>query len=138
MNVLFVCKSNFGRSQIAETIFNLLSKEHKATSAGTEKGRVTGHKLKDFPEHSNLFVCTAEIGLNIMENVVKLLTPEMIRDAGKIIVMAERETWPDYLKKSKKVVFWEIEDMCGQSLDKSRKLRDQIKRLVEGLVKEMG
>ena len=136
MDVLFICKSNFGRSQIAEAIFNSISQKHKATSAGTEKGRVTGHKLKDFPEHSNLFVCMDEIGLDIKENTAKSLTPKIVKDADKIIVMAEKETWPDYLKKSNKITFWEIEDVCGQSLDKFRKVRDQIKSLVEDLVKE--
>lgn len=57
--------------------------------------------------------------------------------ADKIIVMAEKETWPDYLKKSDKVIFWEIEDMCGQSLDKFRQARNQIKSRVEDLIKEI-
>jgi len=137
MDVLFICKSNFARSQIAEAIFNSISKKHKATSAGTEKGRVTGHELRDFPEHSNLFVCMDEIGLDIRKNISKLLTFEIVKNADKIIVMAEKEIWPDYLKNSNKIVFWEIEDMCGQSLDKFRKARDQIKSLVEKLVKEI-
>ena len=122
---------------MAETIFNSISQKYKSISAGTEKGRVTGHKLRDFPEHSNLFVCMDEIGFNIRENVSKPLTPKMVKDADKIIVMAEKETWPDYLKKSEKTTFWEIEDMCGQSLDKFRKIRDQIKSLVENLIKEI-
>jgi protein-tyrosine-phosphatase len=138
MKVLFICKSNFGRSQIAETIFNLTSKKHKATSAGTERGKVTGHKLKDFPKHSNLFFCMSETGFNVEENIAKLLSPEMVNEAAKIIVMAEKETWPNYLLKSDKVVYWEIEDMCGQSLAAFRKARDQIKSLVEKLVKEIG
>ncbi len=136
--VLFVCKSNFGRSQIAEAIFSRLSQKHKATSAGTEKGRVTGHNLKDFPEHLNLFICMDEIGIDIRENLSKLLTPGAVRDADKIIVMAEKDTWPDYLKRSDRVAFWDIEDMCGQSLDSFREVRDQIKSLVENLVKEIG
>lgn len=137
MKILFVCKSNFGRSQIAEAIFNRILTKNKSTSAGIEKGRVTGHKLKDFPEHSNLFICMDEIGLNIRDNIVKLLTPEMVVGADKIIVMAEKETWPDYLKKSDKVIFWKIEDMCGQPLDKFREARDQIKNLVQDLINEI-
>lgn len=137
MKVLFICKSNFGRSQIAESIFNLISKKHSAISAGTEKGRVTGHKLKDFPEHSNLFICMNEIGIDIRENIVKLLSPEMMKNADKIIVMAEKETWPNYLKESDKIIFWKIEDMAGQSLDKFREARNQIKSFVDKLVKEI-
>ena len=34
MKVLFVCKSNIGRSQMAEAFFNKFSKNHKAISAG--------------------------------------------------------------------------------------------------------
>lgn len=133
-NILFVCKSNFGRSQMAEAIFNKISENYKSTSAGTEKGRVTGHKLKDFPEHSNLFICMDEIGINLRNNVAKLLTPKMIKDASKIIVMAEKETWPDYLKKSDKVIVWDIEDPCGKSLHKFIKIRNQIEKKVKELI----
>ncbi len=123
---------------MAEAIFNSLSKEHRAVSAGTEKGRVTDHKLKDFPEHSNLFICMNEIGLDIKNNISKCLTPEMVADADKIFVMAEKETWPDYLKESDEVIFWNIEDMCGEPLEKFRDTRDKIKILIEELVKEIG
>ncbi|MBN2015701.1 low molecular weight phosphatase family protein [Candidatus Dojkabacteria bacterium] len=137
MKVLFICKSNFGRSQIAEAIFNSISKKHKSISAGTEKGRVTDRKLEDFPEHSNLFICMYEIGLNIRENFAKHLTPEMVTNADKIIVMAKKEALPEYLKKSNKMFLWGIKDMCGQSLDEFRKVRDQIKELVEELINGM-
>ena len=51
MKVLFICKANVGRSQMAETIFNKLCKErdlnHKAESAGTEPGKWKGKFVKD-------------------------------------------------------------------------------------------
>ncbi len=137
MKVLFVCKSNFGRSQIAEAIFNSISQKHKATSAGTEKGRVTNHKLKDFQEHSNLFSCMNEIGLDITENSAKMLTEKMVKEADKIIVMAEKDTWPNYLKESNKIIFWQVEDVAGQSLDKFREIRDKIDQNIEKLVQEI-
>ncbi len=137
MKILFICKSNFGRSQIAESIFNLISRKDVATSAAIEKGRVTGHFLKDFPEHANLLICMDEIAIDLRENVTKLLRPEMVQNADQIIVMAEKETWPDYLKKSEKTTSWKIDDPCGQSLEKFREVRDQIEKLVEDLVREM-
>ncbi len=36
MNVLFICRSNAERSQIAEILFNYHSKKHKAFSAGAD------------------------------------------------------------------------------------------------------
>jgi len=114
-----------------------MSKKNVSASAATERGRVTDHKLKEFPEHSNLFVCMDEIGFDIRENNVKLLTPAMLGGADKVIVMAEKHTWPEFLRTSDKVIFWQIEDVAGQSLEKFRNARDQIKRLVEELIKEI-
>lgn len=138
MKILFVCKSNFGRSQIAKTIFNSLSKNDRATSAGVEKGRTLNHKLKDFPEHNNLFLCMDEFGFDLRENTTRLLSKYMVEDADKIIAMAPKETLPDYLKYTNKVTYWDIDDICGLSLDGYRDTRDQIKKLVVGLLKEIG
>ncbi len=137
MKILFICKSNFGRSQIAEMLFNSRSKKHTSISAGTENGRVIGHKLGDFPEHSNLFICMDEIGFDIRDKTSKLVTPDLIKKVDRIYVMAEKETWPDYLKESKKVIFWDIEDMCGQSLEDFRKGRNQISKLIDKLILEI-
>lgn len=138
MNILFVCKANYARSQIAEIIFNSLSKKHTATSAGTQKCRVTGHPLKDFPEHSNLFVCMDEIGYDIRNNVSKLLTPSKANKADIIIVMAEKDTWTEYLRRSTKVNYWKIDDLDGQSMENFRIGRDAIKKLVEEFVRKIG
>ena len=35
------------------------------------------------------------------------LTPELVDAADKVVVMAERETWPDYLVEGGKVEFWD-------------------------------
>ncbi len=115
----------------------ILQTSHKATSAGTEKGRVTNHKLKDFQEHSNLFICMKEIGLDITENSAKALTKKMVKEADKIIIMAEKDTWPDFLKESNKIIFWQIEDIAGQSLNRFRDIRNQIKECIEKLIQEV-
>lgn len=137
MKILFVCKSNFGRSQIAETLFNYKSKKHQAISAGTEKGRVIDHKLIDFPEHSNLFVCMSELGFDIRENKSKLLTKEMIEEVDRVYVMAEKKTWPAFLKESNKVIFWKVEDMAGESLKSFIDARDKINLLIDKLLLEI-
>lgn len=137
MKILFVCKSNFGRSQIAEALFNDKSKKHIAKSAGTEDGRVIGHKLSDFLEHANLFLCMDEIGLDIKNKYSKLLTEDMLNDADRVYVMAEKETWPAFLKESSKVIFWKVDDMCGESLERFRYTREKVKKLVDDLILEI-
>ncbi len=52
MKILFVCKANNGRSQLAEAIFNkLVEGKHQATSAGTkvvrEDSNKEGQKISD-------------------------------------------------------------------------------------------
>lgn len=138
MTILFVCKSNFGRSQIAEAIFNSESKKHHAKSAGTIVDRVTNHKLAEFPEHANLFTSMDEIGLDIRECTAELLTPAMVKEADKVVVMAEKHTWPEFLINCENVIYWDIADICNQSLEKYRETREQIKELVMELVGEIG
>ncbi len=137
MKILFICKSNFGRSQIAETIFNSLTQKHHAVSAGVEKGRTTGHKLKDFPEHHNLFICMDEIGFDIRENIAKFIDPKTLTNVDIIISMVDKLLLPTYIDGLNKVTFWDVEDMCGLSLIEYRKTRDRIKDHVRKLLYEI-
>lgn len=137
MKILFICKSNFGRSQIAEALFNHISNKHVAISAGIETGRVTGHKLKEFPEHENLFVCMDEIGFELRNNIAKLLNTEMLNGVDIVISMINPELLPKLINKQYKIIYWDIKDMCGESLAIYRNTRDQIQKNVQNLVKEI-
>ena len=48
MKILFVCKGNVGRSQMATALFNKMSKI-KASSAGTNVKEDEGQKIKEIP-----------------------------------------------------------------------------------------
>lgn len=60
----------------------------------------------------------------------------MINNYDKIIVMAEPETWPDYLKNNRRVEYWQIEDPKGTDLETHRKVRDKIINKIEHMLKE--
>ena len=139
MKILFVCKGNIARSQMADIIFNKLSKRHYAISAGTVVGSHEGQKIDDMDDLSDQYVidCMKEIGLDVSEKTRKQLTKDMVEKADKIIVMAEIETIPNYLKNSKKTIFWNIENPKGKSLEEHRLVRDRIKTKVEELIKEL-
>src|SRR3989338_10979201 len=48
MKILFICKSNVGRSQMAPAFFNKLSKKHKAVGAGTHVRENENQSLHEF------------------------------------------------------------------------------------------
>ncbi|TSC63254.1 MAG: arsenate reductase [Parcubacteria group bacterium Athens0416_74] len=125
MKVLFVCEGNVGRSQMAEGIFRELSHgKHEAFSAGTLVIKGDDHALK-------------EIGVDASEYVREPVTQELVESADTVVVMARDETVPEYLKTSPKAIFWDVADPFEQSLEFTRRIRDQIRTHIEGLVTSM-
>jgi arsenate-mycothiol transferase len=133
MNILFVCKANVGRSQMASFLFNKLSEKNKSISAGIMVGEKEGEPLHEF-----VIKCMAEEGLDLSKNKRKQLTPEMVKTADRIIVMAEKENLPDYLANSNKITFWKISDAKNMPYEVHVKVRNEIKTYVKRLVKEIG
>lgn len=142
MNVLFVCKSNVGRSQMAEAIFRQLTNgKYFAQSAGIEargdEGKnLEGMLLKDRASSKDVIECLKEIGIDASNNIIKKLTPEMVESSDKIFVMVKSDTIPEFLKENDKVIFWDIEDPGGQALEYIRKTRDKIKKMIEEFIKD--
>ena len=141
MKVLFVCNANMGRSQVAEALFNQLYDE-PPRSAGTvadaivERTNPASRRIKD--GGSSAITYMSEQGVDVSEKTRDQLTSEMVQHADKIIVMADDDTWPDYLRNSDKVVVWTIQDTRGMGPDSARPLYDEIKRRVQELVREVG
>jgi protein-tyrosine-phosphatase len=134
MKVLFVCRGNVGRSQIAAELFSKYSGE-KASSAGTKVFDREGQKLKSLPLAEPVIRFMKEEGIDVSENVRTQVTFEMIQDFDKVIVMAEPETIPDYLSNSEKFVYWEIEDSKGKDDKEHKKIIEIIREKVKGLIK---
>ena len=141
MKVLFVCNANMGRSQVAEALFNQLSGE-PARSAGTladeivERTNPSSRRLKDVG--SSAITYMSEQGVDVSESLREQLTPKMVQEADKVIVMADDDNWPDYLRNSDKIVVWTIQDTRGMGTDSARPLYDEIKQRVQELVREVG
>jgi protein-tyrosine-phosphatase len=139
MKILFICKSNVGRSQIAEAFFNIFSKKDKAISTGTQVFEKDGQVIEKNGKTKFLFEVMNEEGIDLSKKKQKQLTPKMIEEADKIIVMAERFQCPDYLLNNKKVSFWKVDDINGQydSYEFHIKTRNKIRELVKRLVKQV-
>ncbi len=137
MNILFVCKGNIGRSQMAEALFKQLNTEHAVMSAGTivsaDGEKADGMRLKDIIFAGNVILSLQEKGIDVADNVRTQLTPELLDWADKAIVMAEPETIPEYLEHSPKMEYWEISNPKGMNLNDHRDRINQIEVLVKKL-----
>lgn len=128
--ILFICKGNVGRSQIAEAYYNHFSKSNLAISAGLKQSSVY-YGRNPFPVIINLM---SEDGINIENAFVKKLTKNMVIQVEKIIVLCEKERCPKYLIINNKTIFLPIEDPYGKSLAQLRKTRKIIKKIVLNLL----
>lgn len=142
MKILFVCRGNVVRSQMAEVIFKLLNNKHDVSSAGTKVVSPTtgesrhGQLLKDTKGAESVLIALKERGVEVAENVRTQLNPEMVEWADKIVVMAEPETIPDYLARSSKTVYWEIKDPRNTPLEEHKAIMNQIEARVKSFIED--
>lgn len=142
MKILFVCRGNVGRSQMAHELFKLLNDKHETLSAGTKVVSPTtgesrhGQILKDTKGAENVILALREKGIDVSNKRRVQLDPGLVEWADKIVCMAEYETIPDYLLNSPKVAFWNIADPKGTTLEVHRLIIDQIEGLIKGFIEE--
>jgi len=125
--VLFICVENACRSQIAEAFFNKFAMSKAvAVSAGTRPADQVNPKAVEVMK---------EVGIDISKQKPKILTSELTRKVDKIVTMGCGADFcpAPYVKAED----WSIEDPSGKSLEKFREVRDEIRRKVEKLIKEI-
>lgn len=108
--VLFVCKGNWYRSQMAAAIYNKLTNSSNADSVGTYVGVVDepeGQVLSDLFKTPDFFELMEKNGMSVRKNFTKRLQPSMIDEYDIVVSMAEEPYVPDFLKNAKKVVWWD-------------------------------
>ena len=143
MKVLFSCYANVGRSQLAQCYFQTMSL-HECDSAGIgvnetmAQGKLPFKTLRDNPIQRSVEYIRRECGVNIAEKERQQLVPGMIDAADLVIVIAEKERWPGYLKEGGKVVFWDIVDPAGQTNHVAYNLYREVQRKVEQLFDKIG
>jgi protein-tyrosine-phosphatase len=147
--VLFVCYGNVGRSQVAQSLFASLS-SNASESAGTKvdeliaSGRAPGRVLKEvrrggLPSNPPSSISYVEArGIDISGNLRKQLTLELMDEADRVVVMAERDTWPEFLASSDKVTVWDLPDPGVLTIEAGNEVFDEIGRRVEELVRQIG
>lgn len=109
--VIFICKGNIFRSQIAKGLYNKSAKPGwVAESYGTvvQAEGLQGHPIKEYPGMVNTIeMLQKEEGVDISHEHAEQVTPEHLRGASKIVVMAEKEYIPEWLK-SYEYEYWDV------------------------------
>ena len=77
----------------------------------------------------------AEVGIDIANNVPKVLTPEAVQASDAVVTMGCGDACPFY--PGKRYEDWVLEDPAGQGIDAVRVIRDEIKSRVETLLAEL-
>ena len=125
--VLFVCVHNAGRSQMAAGYLAALSNgQVEVLSAGSEpKDQINPVAI----------AAMAEDGIDIADNVPKILTVEAVKDSDVVITMGCGDACPIF--PGKRYENWALADPAGQGIESVRPIRDDIKARIQKLLAEI-
>ena len=126
-SVLFVCVHNAGRSQMAAGFMSTLSggKVEVLSAGSAPKDSINPIAVE----------AMAEVGIDIANNVPKILTTEAVQQSDVVITMGCGDTCPFF--PGKRYEDWVLDDPAGQGIESVRVIRDEIKKRVEDLPKEI-
>jgi arsenate reductase len=125
--VLFVCLHNAGRSQMSQAFFEQLAAgRHEARSAGTAPAERV---------HPEVAEAMREVGIDLSARTPRKLTDELATWADVVVTMGCGDECP-YIP-GKRYIDWELPDPRGMPLPEVRRIRDEIQRRVQELVRQL-
>ncbi len=125
--VLFVCRHNAGRSQMAEALFaRAAAGRHEARSAGSEPAERV---------HPEVVAAMRELGVDLAGRVPRRLEREDGEWAEVVVTMRCGDACP--VIPGKRYLDWDLPDPAGRPLEEVRAIRDEIARRAEALVEEL-
>lgn len=125
--VLFLCVHNAGRSQMAAGFMRNLAQDRvEVVSAGSEPATTL---------NPIAVKAMREVGIDIRRSTPQRWTDELARNADVIVSMGCGDECPVF--PGTRRVEWPLNDPAGQSIEVVRPIRDEIKRLVTGLIDEL-
>ncbi|MCT1722487.1 MULTISPECIES: arsenate reductase ArsC [Kocuria] len=125
--VLFVCVHNAGRSQMAAGYLAAMSGGSiDVRSAGSEPAESLNPVAVE---------AMAEEDIDITAAVPTILRTEQVRASDVVITMGCGDTCPVF--PGKRYEDWDLDDPAGQPLADVRRIRDDIKARVTGLLSDL-
>jgi protein-tyrosine-phosphatase len=77
----------------------------------------------------------AEVGIDVSNNVPKILTVDAVKESDVVITMGCGDACPIF--PGKRYEDWALEDPAGQGIEQVRRIRDEIKVRIEALLKDL-
>ncbi len=137
MKIITICRGNVGRSQVLAALLEKMFPQHTIISAGTKVVSPTtgesrhGTSLIETKGAENVLKIFEEEGIEWKGRVRTQLSPEMLDDIDLAVVMSEPEHIPEYLAKHPKMIYWEIADLKGTTIEFHREIKNKLQKLVE-------
>ena len=125
--VVFLCVHNAGRSQMAAGWLRHLGADRVDVFSGGSEPAGTVNPVA--------IEAMAEVGVDIRTELPKPWTDEIVRAADVVVTMGCGDACPVY--PGKRYEDWVLDDPEGLGVDAVRPIRDEIRRRVEQLMKEM-
>ena len=127
--VLFACRHNAGRSQMAAAFFNRLADPDfaRAISAGTTPGERV---------HPEVSEAMKEVGIDLSGAKPQLLTTELAAGTRLLVTLGCGEECP--FLPGVEVEDWPLQDPKDQPISRVREIRDEVETRVTELVNWRG
>ena len=124
MTVLFLCRQNAGRSQMAQAFFERVAPPgHLGVSGGSSPAPAI---------HPVVVEAMREVGIDLSGRVPRKVDAGLLARADRVISMGcDDPAVCDY--PGRKVEDWSIEDPSGKSMADVRRIRDELRARVEAL-----
>jgi len=127
MAVLFLCRQNAGRSQMAQAFFERLAPTLTAVSGGSSPAAAV---------HPVVVEVMREVGIDLAGRKPGRVDAAMLAGADVVISMGcDDPAICDY--PGRKVEDWGIEDPSGKPIDEVRRIRDLLRGRVEELARRL-
>lgn len=127
MTVLFLCRQNAGRSQMAQAFFERVAPGHHAVSGGSSPAAAV---------HPAVVDVMREVGFDLTGRKPAKVDAEMLAKADLVISMGcDDPAVCEY--PGRKVEDWGIEDPSGKPVEDVRRIRDLLRDRVSELARRL-
>lgn len=132
LKILFICKNDASKSQIAKSYYDSFSCS-TSNSLIARIGDVS--LLKSQTLEPEILQIMNEEKIKLIVGEIESVTEEMVKKFDRMVIFCKKEDCPGFLLKHPSIYFWEIEDIHGVSIEKLHSIKNEIKLKVFDLLR---